>query len=294
MPAGANMLDAHARQPEDDLGFGRAAQQPVGPRIARRRVAGHRKAERRGGERLGLLLDRPARAPPPGTMDEGPVRRVHQPDHGMVDRRGEADALDEIGRASVEPVEQRDVRGRGRVLAEKHPDVALHLARRIAAGMDAAGRKALARHQRGDQRCSARSCRTASRDSSIRSRRPSKRPALSGMPRCGQRSRSAKALAGRVAADQDRLAEHHFRHASPGAAAAGSAARNTRPRATARRRVARLRGLIRRVSRLRSASSGQRMRPSMIPPLVESPCADAAMRSRYPPDAGRAIFAAIG
>src|SRR5260370_31785949 len=62
----------------------------------------------------------------------------------MSDRRVEPDALDEVGRASIEPVEHRDVRCRGRILAEKYPDVPLDLARRIAAGMGISARKNLA------------------------------------------------------------------------------------------------------------------------------------------------------
>ncbi len=52
-------------------------------------------------------------------MHERPVRRVHQPDHRMVDRRGEPHALDEVGRAFIEPVEHGDLRRRRRIPAEK-------------------------------------------------------------------------------------------------------------------------------------------------------------------------------
>src|SRR6516164_8809104 len=100
-------------------------------------MAAHRKAERGGSERLGLLLDRPARAPPPGAMDEGPVRRVHEPDHRVIYGGGEDHALDEIGQPPVfKAFKKRDLGGRGRLVAKEYPDVALHLARRVGAGMN--------------------------------------------------------------------------------------------------------------------------------------------------------------
>ena len=138
-------------QAKDDLGFGGAAQQPVGARIGRRRMPGHREAPGRGGKRLGLGMDRTARSPPPGAVHKRPVRRVHQPDDGMVDRRGEAHAFDEPRRCVLEPVEIGDA-GRGRrVVAKVHPDVARAPPHRIDADPDAAGREGLARHQRRDR-----------------------------------------------------------------------------------------------------------------------------------------------
>src|SRR5215469_13039434 len=106
-------------------------------------MAAHREAERGRDKSLGLLLNRPARSPPPGTMDKGPVGRVHQPNDRMVDCCGEFDAFDEIGRASVETVEQRDFRSPSRLVAKEHPNVSLQLAYRIAAGADTPGRKRL-------------------------------------------------------------------------------------------------------------------------------------------------------
>src|SRR6516162_7460711 len=105
MTACTDVLDPHARQAKDDLGLRRAAKQPVGTRILRGRVAAHCEAERRGGEGLALMLDRLARAPPPGPMDKGSVRGVHQPDDGVVDRCSKANSLDEIGWFFIEPVE---------------------------------------------------------------------------------------------------------------------------------------------------------------------------------------------
>src|SRR6516162_10959021 len=84
-------------------------------------------------------------------MDKGPVRRVHQPDDGVVDRCCEAYPLDEIGWSFVEPVEQRHLRRRGGVVAEKHPDVSLHLAHRVAADTDTLRREGLVWHKRRDQ-----------------------------------------------------------------------------------------------------------------------------------------------
>jgi hypothetical protein len=83
--AGANLLDPHTRQAEDE---------PVGPRIAGRHVAVHRKAEP-GGEGLGRLLDRPAQAPSTAAMHEGPC--AGSTDHRMIDRRFEPNALNEVG-----------------------------------------------------------------------------------------------------------------------------------------------------------------------------------------------------
>ena len=55
MAAGADLLDPDARQPEDDLGFRCAAQEAVGARIRRGRVAAHREAEGRGAKALALV-----------------------------------------------------------------------------------------------------------------------------------------------------------------------------------------------------------------------------------------------
>src|SRR5882762_4597569 len=210
MPADTDMFDADARQLKDDLGFGGAAQETIAARVLRGCVAAHREAEWRRCEGLGLLVDRTARAPPPGTVNERPVRRVHQPDHGVIDRGGETDALDEVGRASIEPFEQRDPRRRGWVFAKKDPDVALHLARRVAADMDTIGRERLARYQRRDQ-----GTMTAGVEA------PPVIAALDLVPieMAGAEPHAAmrtqiphrERLACHVAADQDRLAQHDFR-----------------------------------------------------------------------------------
>src|SRR5215467_1562176 len=151
MVAGADLLKPDTWQSEDDLSLRHTAQQAIGPRIRRGDMTAHGEAVGRRSEGLALLLDRSARAPPPGTMNEGSVRRVHQPDDGMVDRRGEADVLDEIGRSFVEPVEQRNLRRCGRILAKKHPQVSLHLAHRVVTRTDARWGEALARHERRDR-----------------------------------------------------------------------------------------------------------------------------------------------
>src|ERR1700751_3311516 len=85
-------------------------------------------------------------------MDKGAVRRIHQTDNRVVDRRGKADALDEVGWASLEPFDKGDFRGCGGVVAEKQPEVPLHFAYRVAAHSDAVGGEGLTRHQRRDCR----------------------------------------------------------------------------------------------------------------------------------------------
>src|SRR5208282_2804808 len=47
--------------------------------------------------------------------------------------------------------DERDLRCGGGAAAKEHPDVALHLARRVAADMDMPGRKRLTVCERGDQ-----------------------------------------------------------------------------------------------------------------------------------------------
>src|SRR5271165_6046264 len=84
-------------------------------------------------------------------MDKRPMRRVHQPGDGVVDRRGEADALDQARGRTLETVNDRDFRRRDGVVTEIDPDIALDLARRIGANMHAAGPKGLARHQCRDR-----------------------------------------------------------------------------------------------------------------------------------------------
>src|SRR5271166_6333695 len=110
MTAGAGLLDPEARQPKDDFGLRCAAEKAIGARVRRGRVTAHREAKRRGGESLALLPDRMARTPPPGAMNKRTVRRIHQPDDRMVDCCCEAHTLDEIGRSSVKPINQRDIR----------------------------------------------------------------------------------------------------------------------------------------------------------------------------------------
>src|SRR5260221_5066668 len=64
-------------------------------------------------------------------MHEGAVRRVHEADDGMVDRTGKAHRLDHAVAALTDIGNQRDLGRARRVAAEIHPDIALHLARRI-------------------------------------------------------------------------------------------------------------------------------------------------------------------
>src|SRR5215813_11552983 len=114
-------------------------------------MARHRKAEWGRGKRLGLLMNGPARAPPPGAMDERAMRRVHEPDDRVVYWGCESHAFDQIGRArGCNSFEQRDLRSSRRLVAKEYPDVALYLPRLVAAGPDPVGREGLAGHERGD------------------------------------------------------------------------------------------------------------------------------------------------
>jgi hypothetical protein len=146
--AGADVLDAHAGQLEGDLGLGRAAQETIGVGVARRAMAQHGEAEGRRAERLLLGVDRRARAPPPGAMDERPMRRVHQADHRVVDGRGKRYALEDVGRTLADIGQQRHRRRGVGIVAEIDPDVALPLERRIALHLDAGDVELLLRHQR--------------------------------------------------------------------------------------------------------------------------------------------------
>src|SRR5262245_51732797 len=115
-------------------------------------MASHRKAERGRDERLGLLLDRATRTPPPGAMDERAMRRVHEPDDCVVYRGCESHAFDQIGRAcGCKSFEQRYLRSSRRLVAKEYPNVALYLPRLVAARLDPAGREGLAGHERGDR-----------------------------------------------------------------------------------------------------------------------------------------------
>ncbi len=114
-------------------------------------MAHHREAERRRLERLGLGVRRAAAAPPPRAVDERSVRRVHEPDHRVIDRRLEPGGLDQCRAARADVGQLRDVRRGFGVLTEEHPDVALQLARRIALDLDAPGLEGLAVDQRRDR-----------------------------------------------------------------------------------------------------------------------------------------------
>ena len=77
-------------------------------------------------------MHRMARSPPPGAVHERAMRRVHQPDHRVVDRGAKAHGFDEARRGRFgKAVEPRDLRRPARVVAEIDPDVALRLASRV-------------------------------------------------------------------------------------------------------------------------------------------------------------------
>src|SRR6516165_9529108 len=157
-------------------------------------------------------------------MDKRPVRRVHQPDHGVVDRRREADALDEIGWSSAEPVEYRDLRRCGGIVAEEHPNVPLHLAHRVAAHTDTRRSKRLTRNQRRDQGALSAGIEapTVIAAFDLVSIEPAGAERHAAMRTWVAQSERGT---GRVTTDQDRLAEHDLRQ------------RGTAPQASARHRV---------------------------------------------------------
>src|SRR5271167_716695 len=86
-----------------------------------------------------LLVNAPAGPPPPGLMDERPVRRVHEADNTVVDaRRQIALELDE----SVLGAEDGQARRRRRLIVvgrirQVHPEVAVSLLTRKMPGIDA-------------------------------------------------------------------------------------------------------------------------------------------------------------
>src|SRR5271165_5488373 len=152
-------------------------------------------------------MNRSTRAPPPCAMDKGTVRRVHQSDNGVIDCSGETDAFDEIGVSFGKSVEVRDFGRAGRIATEIDPDVALHLTRPIAADMDTARLKRLARRQRGDQRTTAPGVEAPAVIAALDLRSVE---AAGAEAHAAMRTEVAQCKSGprRVAADQDRFAEH--------------------------------------------------------------------------------------
>src|SRR5579864_4055126 len=115
-------------------------------------MAQHREPERARRERLTFLMDRALFAPPPGAVNKRAVRRIHQPNHGVVDAAREQNALVNIGSPIAQLGQFRDWRRGGRLAAEEDPDIAVYLARGIGVDCDPAKVKALAVDQRGDGR----------------------------------------------------------------------------------------------------------------------------------------------
>src|SRR5215469_13816767 len=147
-------------------------------------------------------------------MHKGTVRRVHQPDDGVIDAGAKTDAFKEVGRTPIEAREARGLGRRGRVLAEEHPNVALYFLYRVAAGVDAVGGKGLAWHKRGYLGAA-----------SVRVEPPAVIAALDLMPvkpAGAQRHATMRAQiaqresrARRVAPDQNRRAEHELAQHTP-------------------------------------------------------------------------------
>ena len=130
------MLYTHAGQVKGYLGRHLAAQQLIGCRVGRGRVAHHLEAAECWGECLCLLMDRDARPPPPGAVYEGSVCRVHQTDDRVVDMAGEGHGEGGVGSAVTDIRYLWRIDHLVRFVAEIDPDIALHLAAGIATHPD--------------------------------------------------------------------------------------------------------------------------------------------------------------
>ena len=100
--AAADGLEAAVGEDEvDGGGDGLAvdAEELVGRAVAGGRVRGHAEAFRDGLEVLVFFVDACAAAPPPGLVDEGAVRGIHEADDAVVDVAGEIG--DEVGGAEL-------------------------------------------------------------------------------------------------------------------------------------------------------------------------------------------------
>src|SRR6516225_387578 len=100
-----------------------------------------------------FLVDAAAGTPPPGLMNERPVRGVHEADNAVVDRRGQVGP--ELGK-SVLGAEDRQARRRWRRLIavggirQVHPQVAVSLLAGKVPGIDAIHFELVARRQGRD------------------------------------------------------------------------------------------------------------------------------------------------
>ncbi len=236
MAAGADVLDAHARQAKDDLGLGRAAQEPIGVRIPRRRMAAHREAPGRGREGLGLVVDR-TRASATTTRDG---QRARAPGPSARPRRGRSRrqtrrVSTSRGAASAEPVDQRD-------LAAPPPDRRRNRPRYCPAPRAPDRRRTWTRPGLkawpGDQGRDRGAAPAGVEAPAVIAALDLAPVEIAGAERhaamradVAQRERRA----GGVAADQHRLAQHHLRHHRAAASPGGRGPRNTTPPAMARR-----------------------------------------------------------
>ncbi len=157
-PAGPDMLDPDAGKLKGDLRLRPAADDLVAERVPRRRMAFHREAEMRRHEELRLLVDRRPRAPPPRGVHEWAVRRVHQADHGVIEKAGEIHDLANRGNLRVAYVgEERGRRRRilGPRRGHEDPDAALQLVHGVGVHPDVCRVDPLFAGQRWDQRARA-------------------------------------------------------------------------------------------------------------------------------------------
>ena len=139
-------LEAGGRQLESDLGR-HLAQQAI-DRLGRL-VRRHHKA---GGQRGVMFFLHPRRLlPPPMVMHIGPMRRVHQPDHGMVDVAGKRLGFGPARLAIfIGTRGGSDLRRRARLGRHIDPDQPVLLAHRIGPHTDFRRVQVLAFHQGGN------------------------------------------------------------------------------------------------------------------------------------------------
>src|SRR5262249_44610610 len=99
----------------------------------------HAEAERLRRVELGLLIGRAARAVPPGVVNVGPVRRVHEADHRLVDLAGEVHLDVHAHRRVADNRNFGNLRVGLEPCAEPDPDIALLLTNLVGVGANAAG-----------------------------------------------------------------------------------------------------------------------------------------------------------
>ena len=152
MAVALNVLDAHARQLDADVDVDVTAQQAIRVGALLQMVAHHAEAHRLGHELLCLQAQagRWVALPPARRMDERRMARVEKAAGSEVDAAGEAHRRRDLGRRVGEPRHRRHWSRLGPGCAHIHPDVALHVLRRVGAQPEPAGVGAVVWRQRRD------------------------------------------------------------------------------------------------------------------------------------------------